>query len=68
MSYDGTKKDIRRPLSALELLDIRHRENREGRPYSDRDMLLDHIELMSAEYERAIGAMFIHEIRAKVFL
>lgn len=33
----------------MELVDIRVRENREGRPYSDRDMLLDHIELLTCE-------------------
>ena len=38
-------KDHKRLLTDLELADIRNRENREGHPYSDTDMLLDHIEL-----------------------
>lgn len=40
------RKDHRRLLDPAELRDIRNRENRDGRPYSDTDMLLDHIELM----------------------
>jgi hypothetical protein len=40
------EKDVKRLLSEAELRDIRRRENREGSPYSDRDMLLDHIELL----------------------
>lgn len=39
------EKDVVRLLSDSELRDMRRREDREGSPYSDRDMLLDHIEL-----------------------
>jgi len=39
-------KDVRRLLTPTELLDMRQREDREGEPYSDRDMLLDHIEIL----------------------
>ena len=45
------RKDHRRPLSESEIRDIRAREDREGTPYSDRDMLLDHIEFMYQHLE-----------------
>jgi hypothetical protein len=43
-------KDIVRKLTPIELLDIRKREQQEGSPYSDRDMLLDHIDALEQEY------------------
>ena len=47
------RKDIVRLLSDIELQDIRFLEDRDGTPYSDRDMLLDHIDLLS---QRPIAA------------
>jgi len=41
--------DVLRLLTPAELADMRARENREGSPYSDRDMLLNHIEILGCE-------------------
>lgn len=52
------RKDIVRPLSALELKDMRTREDREGHPYSDRDMLLDHVEFLQSALNAALSNEF----------